>query len=216
MAPAEELADHELITAWGHVVEAYALVTREMRADLASSTGWPETWFEVLLRLSRSPDGRLPMTVLAEQVSFSSGGFTKLADRLVEAGLVERHPCPSDRRVTWIGLSDEGRRAIAEASSNHVRLLRDQLVDALGTSGVRQLTSKRSGVRARHRSSQSAVAALMRCAIAWATSAASGVKPVGCSAISFVRSPCTRILPVMNACMAAEGFWSTNSALVVA
>ena len=140
MVALDELADHELITAWGHVVEAYALVTKEMRADIESSTGWPVTWFEVLLRLSRSPDGRLPMTVLAEQVSFSSGGFTKLADRLVEAGLVERHPCASDRRVTWIGLSDEGRRAITEASSNHVRLLRAQIVDALGSGGVRQLS----------------------------------------------------------------------------
>ena len=140
MAPATDLSDHELITAWGHVVEAHALVTRAMRADLDSTTGWPESWFEVLLRLVRSPDERLPMTVLAAQVSFSSGGFTKLADRLVEAGLVDRLPCLADRRVTWISLTAKGRREIRSAATAHADFLRAHLVSALGPTGVRDLS----------------------------------------------------------------------------
>lgn len=48
--------------------------------------GIPDSWFEVLLRLGRTPGHRMRMTDLADAVSFSSGGFTRLADRIERKG----------------------------------------------------------------------------------------------------------------------------------
>ena len=59
-------------------------------AEIDAAVGIPITWAEVLFRLRRTPGEALPSTRLAREVSFSSGGFTELMDRLVAAGLVER------------------------------------------------------------------------------------------------------------------------------
>ncbi|MDO0934891.1 MarR family transcriptional regulator [Streptomyces sp. DG2A-72] len=48
------------------------------------------------------------MTDLAEAVPFSSGGFTRLADRMAKEGLIRRGPDPADRRAG--PLSPEDRR----------------------------------------------------------------------------------------------------------
>ena len=133
------ISDFDLITAWGHVVEAGALLGRAIKDDVQATAELPGSWFEVLLRLSRSPAQRLPMTVLAGQVSFSSGGFTKLADRLEDAGLVQRQACPEDRRVTWMALSPQGAKKVETATAAHVKFLRSRVLGRLGVEGVVQL-----------------------------------------------------------------------------
>lgn len=133
------MKDNDLITGWGFVVEGYAAAQRLLEADLAE-TGLPMVWFEVLLRLVRSPGHRLPMTQLANEVSFSSGGFTKLADRLELAGNVTRVACPQDRRVTWITLTEQGTQVIESASARHVESLRTTVLASLGEVAFRELS----------------------------------------------------------------------------
>ena len=135
-----DLSDETLITWWGLVHEGYSDLSSLIRADV-EEVGLPIAWFEVLLRLSRSPDERLPMTQLAGEVAFSSGGFTKLADRLVTAGLVKRIPCPTDGRVTWITLTAKGRRQIAVAVDRHAELLRERVLGVLGEKDFERLGS---------------------------------------------------------------------------
>ena len=131
-------SDDELILWWGLVHEGYAAVSSLIREDI-EFIGLPVAWFEVLLRLSRSPEHRLPMTQLAGEVAFSSGGFTKLADRLVTAGLVKRRPCPIDGRVTWVSLTPKGRRKITEAVERHSVLLRERVLAVLGADDFARL-----------------------------------------------------------------------------
>ena len=132
------MRDDDVITNWGLVVEGFANVQRVLEADLAESE-IPVVWFEVLIRLVRTPGHRLPMTQLADEVSFSSGGFTKLADRIVEAGLAERVGCEADRRVTWITLTNEGERVINAALVRHTAQLRSTVLATLGEDGMQQL-----------------------------------------------------------------------------
>lgn len=132
-------SDDELITWWGLVVEAFRKTSTAIADDLAMHTTLPAPWFEVLLRVQRSPDERLPMSQIAADVQFTSGGFTKLADRLVEAGLVERVPCPTDRRVTWMMLTPEGRKVIVTAKKAHARFLRDEVANILGLDRFEEL-----------------------------------------------------------------------------
>lgn len=142
---------HDLITQWGLVVEGHAAVHRALAADAESVSGLPTTWFEVLLRLRRSPESRLPMTQLAHEVSFSSGGFTKLADRLSAAGLVERVACPTDRRVTWIQLTPDGTERIDAAIAHHVEQLREHVLGVLGPDDLATLGALMRRLRDHHR-----------------------------------------------------------------
>jgi DNA-binding MarR family transcriptional regulator len=47
---------------------------------------------------------------LADALVISRGGLTKLVDRLVKAGLIERAFCETDRRVSYAVLTPAGRR----------------------------------------------------------------------------------------------------------
>jgi DNA-binding MarR family transcriptional regulator len=105
-----------LITTFGRLVEVQARLERRLGADLEARVGLPHVWFEVLVRLSRSDDDRLPMSALAEQVTLTTGGVTRLVDRMEAAGLVERVPCRTDRRVSYAAITDAGRAKLEEAA----------------------------------------------------------------------------------------------------
>ncbi|WP_338897024.1 MarR family transcriptional regulator [Streptomyces sp. TG1A-60] len=91
----EQLLNDDDVTLYGLFVDAFA----RLKPVVPRVLGVPDTWFEVLLRLGRTPGHRLRMTDLAEAVSFSSGGFTRLADRMAKEGLIRRDPDPADRRA---------------------------------------------------------------------------------------------------------------------
>jgi MarR family transcriptional regulator, multiple antibiotic resistance protein MarR len=48
---------------------------------------------------------------LCRSVSYDPGAMTRMIDRLEKKRLVRRVPCPEDRRVMRLGLTDEGRAA---------------------------------------------------------------------------------------------------------
>lgn len=118
------LHDDALITTFGRLLEVQGRLERRLGADLEARTGLPHAWFEVLVRLARSVDGRLTMTTLADQVALTTGGVTRLVDRMVAAGLVERRPCPTDRRVTYAAITESGRGRLEESAAVHVGNLR--------------------------------------------------------------------------------------------
>jgi DNA-binding MarR family transcriptional regulator len=78
----------------------------------------------VLVRLSRSDDGQLTMGALAEQVTLTTGGVTRLVDRLEAAGLVARRPCATDRRIAYAAITDAGRAKLESAAELHAANLR--------------------------------------------------------------------------------------------
>jgi DNA-binding MarR family transcriptional regulator len=124
--------DDDLITNWGLLVEGYSRAMHVLEGSVDDTNGLGPTWFGVLLRLERTPDHRLPMTQLAREVELTSGGFTKVADKLAEAGFTRRVACQHDRRVTWMELTDEGLRTAQLAKAQHARTLRKMVEEHLG------------------------------------------------------------------------------------
>jgi MarR family transcriptional regulator, 2-MHQ and catechol-resistance regulon repressor len=116
--------DDALITTFGRLLEVQSRLERRLGADLEARCNLPHAWFEVLLRLGRSEDDRLTMGSLAEQISLTTGGVTRLVDRMQAAGYVERLPCPTDRRVSYAALTDAGRAKLDEAAHVHGANLR--------------------------------------------------------------------------------------------
>src|SRR5437763_3386029 len=104
------------ITSFGMLLEAHAAVFSQVARDLEASIGLPLTWFEVMLRLARSPDHRMRMAELAKQVGLSTSGLTRLIDRVEEAGYVRREACPPDRRCAPPVLTDESAKLIRRAT----------------------------------------------------------------------------------------------------
>ena len=123
--------DDERIRAFGLLHEAHRRLDRAFNCSLEQSCGISGPFFEVLLRVGRSPGGRLTMSELAMQLGVTSGGTTRLVDRVVAAGLVVRESCPTDRRVQWVVLSDAGERKLEEALDVHLEDLQHELIDRL-------------------------------------------------------------------------------------
>jgi len=87
--------------------------TWEQRLDEAC--GIPALHFHVLQTLATAPDGRVKLQELAAAVRHSQSGTTRLVDRLEKEGLVVRHSCEEDRRVTWALLSEKGQAIYGRA-----------------------------------------------------------------------------------------------------
>lgn len=121
--------DHPDLTTIGLFLEAHAGLTRELERRLEHDCRLSVAWFEVLLRLARSPGGRLRMSDLAAQATLTPSGLTRAVDRLEAAGLVRRESCATDRRGSFAVLSAEGRRRIEAAVPVHLRNI-GELVDA--------------------------------------------------------------------------------------
>jgi DNA-binding MarR family transcriptional regulator len=100
--------------AWISIVRTYAAVNGRLQEALTAAELPPLPWFEVLATLDHAPEQRLKMGELAEALVITRGGLTKLVDRLIKAGLLERTFCESDRRVSYATLLPAGRELLEE------------------------------------------------------------------------------------------------------
>jgi len=125
--------DDERLTLAGLFFEAHAGLTRELGRRLESECGLSVQWFEVLVRLARSPEQRLRMQELVAQVTLTPSGLTRAVDRLVEEGLVRREACASDRRGAFAVLTPKGKRRIDAALPVHLDHLESAFTGVLDT-----------------------------------------------------------------------------------
>ncbi len=100
--------------AWIALNRTHAAVTQRLQDALAAADFPPLPWYEVLAILGDAPQGRLKMGDLAEALVITRGGLTKLVDRLIRAGLLERTLCETDRRVSYATLLPAGAEMLEE------------------------------------------------------------------------------------------------------
>jgi DNA-binding MarR family transcriptional regulator len=99
--------------------------------DLQSGTGMPLSEYEILVRLSEAPDGRLRMSQLADLVVHSRSRLTHTVARMERRGLVVRRPCEEDGRGVLAELTDHGYEVLAKAAPVHVQSVRQHMFDPL-------------------------------------------------------------------------------------
>lgn len=133
------LIDDPRITTFGRLIEAHAALTHALDDELRREVGLPLLWYGVLLLVGRSPDGVRPIGELIAATAFTSGGVTRLVDRMERAGYVERRPCPSDRRVQFVQLTESGREMLRRATDVHVRGIQRHIMDVLSPDEVARL-----------------------------------------------------------------------------
>ena len=61
--------------------------------------------------------------------------------RLETRGLLERFPCPEDRRATNARLTEAGWEKVREAAPGHVDAVREYVIDALTPAQIAQLAA---------------------------------------------------------------------------
>lgn len=131
----------EKVVLFGLLLDTNARLSKDLAAALETECQLPLAWFEVLLRLRQSFEGRVTMSQMAEAIVHSTGGTTRLVDRLEEANFVRREHCPSDRRSVFVGITDDGNKMLDEALGVHLGYLETHLGDRLSAAEREMLTT---------------------------------------------------------------------------
>jgi DNA-binding MarR family transcriptional regulator len=127
--------------AWRAYLEATNLLFDTLDRQLQQDAGIPHGYYEILVRLSESPDRMMRMSRLADLTRSSRSRLSHAVARLEERGWVERIDCASDRRGQLAHLTDRGFAALEEAAPGHVETVHKHFIDPLTDEQVAQLAS---------------------------------------------------------------------------
>ena len=127
------------LAAWSTFLRAHARVVRELERELQADQDLALTDYDVLVQLAAADERRLRMSELADRLLLSRSGVTRLVDRLVADGLVERVMCESDRRGQWAALTDAGHARLRRASPTHLRGVATHFLDRLSPDDLASL-----------------------------------------------------------------------------
>jgi len=113
---------------------------------LKSEFGLPLTHFEPMSVIARIPGCRV--YDIANELGITTGGTSKLVDRIEASGYCRRLPNPDDRRSSLLELTGEGRRLLAKAEAAFDDELQRRLGSALPDRTLRQFASTLTRLRA--------------------------------------------------------------------
>jgi DNA-binding MarR family transcriptional regulator len=124
---AEELSPEEL-AAWRGFLRVHAALAKVLDDELQTAHGLPLSSYEVLVVLHAAPGRKLRMAELADRVLLSRSGMTRLVDRLVRSGLIERGTCTDDGRGAYAVLTKRGAAVLADARPTHLDGVRERFL----------------------------------------------------------------------------------------
>ncbi|WP_083249204.1 MarR family winged helix-turn-helix transcriptional regulator [Bacillus solimangrovi] len=116
------------------MMRAHQRISDAVGADV-KGFGLNPTEFGVLELLYHKGD--TPLQKIGEKILLASGSITYVVDKLEGKGLLERKSCPSDRRVTYAGLTEQGRALIDDVFPKHAQMITD-LFSVLSTEEQQQ------------------------------------------------------------------------------
>jgi DNA-binding MarR family transcriptional regulator len=105
---------------WRDFLHVHARLLRRMDEELQANHGLSMAEYDALLQLATASGRRLRMSALADRVLLSRSGITRLVDRLVASGMVERTACSTDARGAEAALTPAGMDRLRAASRTHL------------------------------------------------------------------------------------------------
>lgn len=121
------------IEPWRAFLEAHARITRRLDEELRAEHDLSLAEYEALMTIADAPDRRIRMRQLADRVILSKSGVTRLIDRLVLDGLVQRDTCLSDARGAEAVLTIAGMDRLRRAARTHLRGIEEHFLAGLDT-----------------------------------------------------------------------------------
>ncbi len=116
---------------WRAFLLAHARVARRLDEELRGEHDVSFAEYDALLTIAQAPGRRIRMGLLAEEVLLSKSGVTRLIDRLVSDGLVERSACLADARGAEAVLTERGLDRLRAASRSHLRGISEHFLAVL-------------------------------------------------------------------------------------
>jgi DNA-binding MarR family transcriptional regulator len=116
---------------WRAFLLAHARIVRRLDEELRAEHDLSIGEYDALVTIAQAPERRIRMRHLADEVILSKSGVTRLIDRLVDDGLVERSACLSDARGAEAVLTERGLARLRAASTTHLRGISEHFLSVL-------------------------------------------------------------------------------------
>lgn len=136
----KRLLSEAQMRAWRAFLGASTLVSAHLNHELDEAAAISMYEYEILVRLFESEAGRVRMSQLADQVSYSRSRLTHTVGRLERAGYVLRSSCPNDRRGVYAHLTQAGYEFLAQTAPIHLDGVRRHLINRFTPSELATLT----------------------------------------------------------------------------
>ena len=143
---------------WLRLYAATSVIEREMRRFLRTRFATTLPRFDLMAALERAPEG-LTMGELSRRLMVSGGNVTSIVAGLERDGLVCRRQPASDRRTSYVALTEQGRAAFAQMAQEHERWI-DQLLADVADDDMDALTNLLAEVK--HKAEAGAAAGRVR------------------------------------------------------
>lgn len=129
------------ILVWRNLFLASSTIRARLNDRLSAEGRCSLLEHDLVAWLAVAAQQRLRMLDLARRLEISPGGLTRVADRLVERGWIERQTPANNRREVYAVLTSEGARALKRARVIYLRVLRETLARYLDTSELETLAA---------------------------------------------------------------------------
>ena len=130
----------EHLDAWRGVLNVHARLTGMVEVALTEANLPPLAWYDVLWALERAPGKAMRMGELADAVTISRSGLTRLVDRIEAEGLLSRRPAPADRRAVEVAIAPDGSKLLRKMWPVYESVLRSEFEAKLTRSDAQALS----------------------------------------------------------------------------
>jgi DNA-binding MarR family transcriptional regulator len=101
------------VEAYVSLMRTYAILSQPLN-DLFKEFGITQTLYNLMRIIRGGPEEGVPCSIISDRLVTRVPDVTRLVDRAVEAGLVERNRPESDRRVVLLSLTPKGTALLNE------------------------------------------------------------------------------------------------------
>lgn len=128
-----------ILAIWRNLHLADAMICAELNTRLNASLSCSLVEHDALAWVSAAPSQRLRMAELAGLLRVTPGGLTRIIDRTVERGWIERNRPAENRREVYAVLTAAGRDLLRSAREAYSGVLRDMIAGPLGDADLSAL-----------------------------------------------------------------------------
>lgn len=124
---------------FGLLLEAYRAIDAAITCDTYDTIGYDRQIVDLLIRLARTPSGRLRPAAIAAALATTRPHASTLLDRAEQADLIARTPDPTDGRATEISLTKKGEREARDMANRLLESVQAHIHDHLTSGDTEQL-----------------------------------------------------------------------------
>lgn len=128
----------DAVSAWEALFRAQVRLLRVLHAEFPEDT-LTFNEYDVLFNLSREPNRQIRMRDLTRNVLISQSSLSRLVDRLLARGLIEKCEDPRDARGSVLTLTETGNAIFSQVAREHAHAIEQHMGAALTPSELAQL-----------------------------------------------------------------------------